>query len=80
MAALRIGGTADHPPTLDEMLELVGGRVPLVIELKGTPGHDDGLVEAVGQRLKSYRGEAAIMSFDHWLIRDLPPAGAASTR
>lgn len=70
MAALRIGGTADHPPTLDEMLELVGGRVPLVIELKGTPGHDDGLVEAVGQHLKSYRGEAAIMSFDHWLIRD----------
>lgn len=70
MAALRIGGTADHPPTLDEMLKLVGGRVPLVIELKGTPGHDDGLVEAVGQRLKSYRGEAAIMSFDHWLIRD----------
>lgn len=70
MAALRIGGTADHPPTLDEMLELVGARVPLVIELKGTPGHDDGLVEAVGQRLKSYRGEAAIMSFDHWLIRD----------
>ncbi|MET3659858.1 glycerophosphodiester phosphodiesterase [Aquamicrobium ahrensii] len=70
MAALKVGGTQDHPPTLDEMLELVGGKAPLVIELKGTPGRDGGLVEAVGQRLKSYGGEAAIMSFDHWLIRD----------
>ncbi|MET3790246.1 glycerophosphodiester phosphodiesterase [Aquamicrobium terrae] len=70
MAALRIGGTDDHAPTLDELLDLTTGRVPLVIELKGTPGRDGGLVEAVGERLKRYQGEAAIMSFDHWLIRD----------
>ncbi|KQZ13714.1 glycerophosphodiester phosphodiesterase [Mesorhizobium sp. Root554] len=70
MRQLRIGGTADHAPTLDEMLKLVAGRVPLVIELKGTPGRDEGLVAAVGERLKKYDGKAAIMSFDHWLIRD----------
>lgn len=70
MAALRIGGTDDHAPTLDELLDLTAGRVALVIELKGTPGRDGGLVEAVGERLKRYQGEAAIMSFDHWLIRD----------
>ena len=69
-AAMRIGGTGDHPPTLAEMLETVGGRVPLVIELKGIPGHDDGLVAKVGKLLSRYRGKAAIMSFDHWLIRD----------
>lgn len=72
MAALRIGGTEDHAPTLDEMLALVGGRVPLVIELKGTPGRDDGLVAAVARRLAAYDGKAAIMSFDHWLIRQFP--------
>ena len=44
LQALRIGGTEDHAPTLAEMLDLVDGRVPLVIELKGIPGHDDGLV------------------------------------
>ena len=44
--------------------------MPLVIELKGIPGHDDGLVEAVGAQLKNYKGKVAIMSFDHWLIRD----------
>lgn len=69
MAALRIGGTADHAPTLAELAALVKGRVPLVIELKGTKGKDDGLVAAVAAVLSSYDGPAAIMSFDHWLVR-----------
>lgn len=69
MAALRIGGTSDHAPTLKEMLDFVAGRVPLVIELKGIAGKDDGLVAAVGALLRNYDGKAAIMSFDHWLIR-----------
>jgi len=72
MAALRIGGTADHAPTLQEMLDRVAGRVPLVIELKGIPGKDEGLVEKVCAQLRGYRGQAAIMSFDHWLIRQFP--------
>ncbi|MBN9236223.1 MULTISPECIES: glycerophosphodiester phosphodiesterase [Phyllobacteriaceae] len=70
MAQLRIGGTGDHPPTLKEMLDLVDGRVPLVVEIKGVPGHDAGLVKAVGRLLKRYDGQVAIMSFDHWLIRE----------
>lgn len=70
LATLRVGGTADHVPTLAELLALVNGRVPLVIELKGAPGHDAGLVASVGRLLKNYKGKAAIMSFDHWLIRD----------
>lgn len=70
LAALRVGGTADHVPTLAEMLRLVDGRVPLVIELKGIPGHDGELVERVGAALRNYKGKVAIMSFDHWLIRD----------
>ena len=69
----RIGGTADHVPTLQEMLDLVDGRVPLVVELKGIPGHDEGLVaRSSAQMLRAYKGKAAIMSFDHWLIRDFP--------
>jgi glycerophosphoryl diester phosphodiesterase len=68
--ALRIGRTGDYPPSLEELLHLVDGRVPLVIELKGIPGHDAGLAAAVGRQLRRYKGKAAIMSFDHWLIRD----------
>lgn len=69
ICSLNVGGTAERVPTLDEMLSHVGGRVPLVIELKGDEGHDDGLVKAVAKSLSNYRGKAAIMSFDHHLIR-----------
>jgi glycerophosphoryl diester phosphodiesterase len=69
MAALRVGGTGDHPPSLKEMLDLVHGRVPLVVELKGVPGRDAGLVDRVCALLHDYGGKTAIMSFDHWLIR-----------
>lgn len=70
LTALRIGGTSDHLPTLLEALDLVDGRVPMVVELKGIPGRDEGLVAHVGKMLRRYKGKAAIMSFDHWLIRD----------
>src|ERR1700745_2450052 len=43
MTALNIGGTADHVPTLQQALDLVDGRVPMVVELKGIPGRDEGL-------------------------------------
>ncbi|WP_197716910.1 glycerophosphodiester phosphodiesterase [Mesorhizobium sp. DCY119] len=72
LAALRIGGTADHVPTLRELLDLVDGRVPLVVELKGIPGRDDGLVKRVCDMLHGYKGKVAIMSFDHWLVRQFP--------
>jgi len=70
LGAMKVGGTADHIPSLQEALDLVAGKVPMVIELKGIPGHDEGLVEIVGRMLKTYGGKAAIMSFDHWLVRD----------
>ncbi len=66
---LHIGGTADRAPTLKQMLDLIAGRVPVVIELKGIEGRDDGLVAAVAKELAAYKGEAAIMSFDHHLVR-----------
>lgn len=70
LGTMKVGGTDDHFPTLQETLDLVAGKVPLVVELKGIPGHDQWLVEAVGNVLKRYKGKVAVMSFDHWLIRD----------
>ncbi len=69
ICSLHIGGTQERVPTLDQMLIHVGGKVPLVIELKGDEGHDDGLVKATAKSLAKYKGKAAIMSFDHHLIR-----------
>jgi glycerophosphoryl diester phosphodiesterase len=69
LGARKIGGAQDHIPILRQMLELVNGRVPLVIELKGDPGHDAGLVKAVARELHGYKGRAALMSFEHHLLR-----------
>lgn len=70
ICAMSVGGTADKVPSLKQMLELVGGKVPLVIELKGDLGRDDGLVQALAEGLEGYGGKVAVMSFDHHLIRD----------
>lgn len=81
--ALTVGTTQDHVPSLRQMLDLVAGRVPLIIELKGIEGQDDGLVAAVAKELKDYQGDVAIMSFDHHLIRrfrsDAPGIAAGLT-
>ncbi len=72
LGMLSIGGTADRIPTLKQMLALVKGRMPLVIELKGISAEeDDGLAEAVLDVLEGYDGKVALMSFDHWLLKNL---------
>lgn len=69
LSKLTIGGTDSSIPTLEDMLDLIQGRVPLVIELKRNPGHDGELVAAVGRALSGYRGPAAVMSFEHRFVR-----------
>lgn len=76
LGMLSVGGTADRIPTLKKMLRLVAGKVPLVIEIKGRPGEDDGFVEAVLEDLEGYEGKVALMSFDHHILKDLKAAGA----
>lgn len=71
LTSLQVGGTAERIPTLAQALEVIAGRVPVVIELKGIAGHDSGLAEAVPACLSGYTGHAAVMSFDHWIIREL---------
>ena len=75
LSLMTIGGTKDRVPRLRDMLNLVKGKVPLVIELKGRAGDDDGFVEAVLDVLEGYHGPVALMSFDHWLLRELKEIG-----
>lgn len=76
LGLLAVGGTAERIPTLKQLLALVAGRVPLVIELKGREGDDDGFAETVLDELEGYMGEVALMSFDHWVLKDLKAAGS----
>jgi glycerophosphoryl diester phosphodiesterase len=68
LAATRLIGGDEGIPTLAEVLALVAGRVPLLIEIKdqdGAMGPDVGPLEAaVAADLATYRGPVAVMSFN----------------
>ena len=51
-------------PTLSDLLDLVDGRVPLIIELKSRFTGDRRLEAATATILSGYSGAAAVMSFD----------------
>jgi glycerophosphoryl diester phosphodiesterase len=77
LGQLRIGGTDDGVPTLRQLLDLVKGRVPIVLELKGRKGDDDGFALAVLDAIENYDGPIALMSFDGWLLKDLKENGTS---
>jgi glycerophosphoryl diester phosphodiesterase len=77
---LRILGTAEWIPTLDELLSLVAGRVPILIELKSIRGNDEGLAFSVVERLSDYPGPAAVMSFEPELIAEVKAADSSLCR
>lgn len=68
LAELRLRDGASGIPPLSDVLEVVAGRVPLLIELKdqsGGLGDGDGRLErACAAALEGYDGEAALMSFN----------------
>ena len=70
LRALRLLRTNQRIPRLEEVLELVDGRVPLLLELKsGAP--PAALERAVVEALRGYRGEVAIQSFELRTVREL---------
>lgn len=68
LANIPLLGGDEGIPDLHEVLEIVGGQVPLVIELKdqdGGMGTDVGpLEQAVADAIKDYAGQLAVMSFN----------------
>ena len=56
--------TADRMMTLGELCEFVGGRAPLLIELKSRFDADLRLAKRAADVVKTYPGPAALMSFD----------------
>lgn len=67
LRALRLLDSNEKIPTFDEVLTLVDGKVPLLIELKDQP--DKSYVDKVIERLKNYKGEFAIQSFNPLYIK-----------
>ncbi len=67
LKSLRLLGTDLTIPTLSEVLELIDGRVPLLIELKSGEW-DTELCEKVAPILDKYRGAFSVESFDPRLL------------
>ena len=65
---LKLSGSDQTIPTFAEVLELVGGRVPLLVELKGE-NLDTSLCEKVADHLRTYPGPYCIESFNPLLLR-----------
>ncbi len=68
LGRIRLTGSTDTIPTLGEVLDMIGGRVPLLIEIKDQSlvmGPTDGRLEAAtAAALKAYKGDVALMSFN----------------
>jgi len=68
LGRIRLEGSTDTIPTLAEVLALIDGRVPLLIEIKDQSlvmGPTDGRLEAAtANALEGFKGEVALMSFN----------------
>lgn len=63
--ALRYGTSDEGPFSLCDLLELVQGKVPLLIEIKSRRGYDvERSCGKVAEALAGYAGQHAVMSFD----------------
>ena len=75
--ALRYADSDEGPFALTDLLALVAGQVPLLIEVKSRRGYDvERSCETVAAALAGYAGLHAVMSFDprvaRWLRRHAP--------
>lgn len=67
--SLRLAGSEEGIPTLEEVLSLVGGRVPLIVEMKSDQPGDTALAQLLYKRLRRYAGPCCVESFDPMLLR-----------
>lgn len=70
LSELRLAGTEHKIPTLREVLALVDGRVPLLVELKGGT-LDTTLCGKAYEILKDYKGSFCLESFNPWLVKGI---------
>lgn len=67
---LKLKGTEQRIPTFSEVLELIDGRVPILVELKGE-NFDTSLCPKVAELLNGYNGSFCIESFNPLLVKQM---------
>ena len=64
ISQLTLEGTKETLPLLEQVLALVAGKAPLVIEAKAFRGNQAALIQALVAQLEGYKGDFCIESFD----------------
>ncbi len=71
LGGFALKGSTDTIPTLPQFLGVLGGKVPLVLEVKSAFDGDLRLTRRVAEVLKSYDGPVAVKSFDPDIVAAL---------
>ena len=73
---LNLASTGIKIPTLEECLEVIDGKVPLLVEIKYDPGTATNLCKAANKLLSGYKGKYFVQSFYpqilHWYRKNRP--------
>jgi glycerophosphoryl diester phosphodiesterase len=64
LARLRYKGQDETILTFAQLLDLVGGQVPVLVEVKRNGGLRPGFLESIARQASAYKGPLALMSFD----------------
>lgn len=68
LSKISLSGTSDGIPTLREVLDLIDGAVPLVIEIKMEVG-ESGIAEKLLEVLEGYKGDCVVESFNPFALK-----------
>ena len=86
LSHLSLLGTTDTIPLFSDVLKLIGGAVPLLIEMKCFKGEENGVAEKLYEVIKDYQGKYIVESFNPFTLRTFKrlmpqvPIGFLSTR
>jgi glycerophosphoryl diester phosphodiesterase len=71
LARLRYKGQDERILTFTQFLELVGGRVPLLVEVKANAAAGRGpFLDRIARAARAYRGPIALMSFNRGIVAE----------
>ena len=70
LSSMKLLGTGDTVPLFDDVLNLVSGRVPLLVEIKENAG-DSEVSTLLSERMQTYKGDYIVESFNPLSLRNV---------
>ena len=68
LSKMKLAGTSEGIPTFREVLDLIDGAVPLLIEIKMS-GEETGVAEKLVEVIEGYKGDYIVESFNPFALR-----------